>query len=230
MNRDSLRTSIVCSVYAHKEIEAVCVKNIIKYSRNYELFIVDANKPNEQNLSALWNRYAALASSEVIIFINSDACPTSSYEDEEINELCLSWNERLAHTLLHFPEVGIVGPMTDSCKNKKQILTSSSLYKLQDHIEIIDGTEYVNGFCFAVRTAIMQCMGIWFDAANFPFYGNEHDFIIRLRERGYKAAIDHGLFVNHVGEVSAKMKYSGEAFEIERKKGRDNMMEKHGHL
>lgn len=81
------------------------------------------------------------------------------------------------------PEGLTVDDMDEICRN---IASSESIF-----------VPLVNGFCFAVRRAAIDSVGL-FDEESFPMgYGEEDDFCLRVANHGMQCAVSLGSYVFH---------------------------------
>ncbi|SEH07736.1 glycosyltransferase [Candidatus Venteria ishoeyi] len=82
----------------------------------------------------------------------------------------------------------------------------------------------VNGFCFAVKRALIDKIG-YLDEENFPKgYGEENDYCLRAGDAGFKLAIADQLYVYHAKSKS----YSHERRAVLAKAGDSALKNKHG--
>jgi len=217
------KTSIICSVFAHNPVEDQCLRDLIHYSEDYELFICDG-KATKNSLSYLWNLYAEKADSDFLIFINSDASPVHNSIVSEQNGY--GWNLKLAESYYEQSWLGAVGPLTTICKNDRQLKNSYTWKEYEklsteDRYVILDGEQFLAGFCFGIpRKTFMHIGGL--DVENFPFYGNEKDLFFRIKyQMRLNSFIDRDVFVYHKGENSVRTLYNEAELKAVRKEARD---------
>lgn len=83
---------------------------------------------------------------------------------------------------------------------------------------------FVNGFCFAVKRAVIDAIG-FLDEEAFPEgYGEENDYCLRAADAGFSLAIADQGYVYHEKSKS----YSHERRRVLSKKGGDALKKKHG--
>ena len=222
------KTSIICSTFAHNDVEDECLKNIVQYSEDYELFVCDG-KATKNSLSYLWNHYAEKADADFLIFMNSDASPV--YNSVNSEQKGHGWNLKLAESFYNQRWLGAVGPVTTSCKNDLQLKNSRTwvegqkLTTEQRYIQLKDEV-FLAGFCFGIpKRTFMQVGG--FDAEAFPFYGNEKDLFFRIYHKMRLASfIDLDVFVWHKGENSIRTVYDDPALKEVRKEAREKFFDR----
>jgi len=82
---------------------------------------------------------------------------------------------------------------------------------------------FVNGFCFAIKRAVVDAIG-YFDEESFPDgYGEENDYCLRAADAGFELAIADHAYVYHAKSRS----YSHERRRELGKTGRSALLRKH---
>ena len=86
--------------------------------------------------------------------------------------------------------------------------------------------EFVNGFCFMIRTKVLKQIGLLDEQAFPQGYGEENDLCLRASEAGFKLAIADNCYVFHAKSKS----FGSERKEALSKAGHQKLIEKHGEL
>lgn len=171
------------------------------------------------------------ARSDVSIILNSDTLVTKG------------WLSGLVRCLFSDDKLGIVGPLSNAASwqnvpmlydehNKFAINRLPKAWSANDMAACLASlaqhdyprVSFVNGFCFAIKKAVVQQIGL-FDEQAFPLgYGEENDYCLRAIKAGFGLAIAHDVYVYH-----AKSKSFGHTQrEALSKLGSAKVTEKHG--
>lgn len=105
----------------------------------------------------------------------------------------------------------IVGPVTNYCAGlqKVQLPSYQSIDELnQEANALFESSEgeceevnWIIGFCMAFRRSLWEEVGD-FDASLWPCSGEEIDFALRAKEKGYKIGIAYDIYVHHKGSIT----------------------------
>jgi GT2 family glycosyltransferase/tetratricopeptide (TPR) repeat protein len=141
------------------------------------------------------NQAAAIASGEVIIFLNNDTIVSPGW----IEELLDPFDD---------PDVGAVGPRSNDVSGHQKIddpnyaassLASidrfSSSWREAHHGQVSECARLV-GFCLAVRTGVFRTLD-GFDEGYGLGGCEDDDLCMKLRTAGYRLFVAHGSFVHH---------------------------------
>ena len=204
---------IIIPVYNGFEALSICIKNLLENTQTKHKMVLynDAStdltiKPwlnklacqyehisvihNEKNLGYLKNvNQALLATKNDVVILNSDTQVTHD------------WLQQMAIIALE-PKVAIVCPLSDNATilslNKNALLSINHLnhfarqwYPLPTAV----------GSCMLVKRQVIDKLGV-FDEYYDPGYGEECDYSLRLRAKGYDIACAPASFVYHQGSVS----------------------------
>jgi GT2 family glycosyltransferase/predicted O-methyltransferase YrrM/glycosyltransferase involved in cell wall biosynthesis len=149
------------------------------------------------------NRGLVARKAEYVILLNSDTIVTPA------------WIDRLIACGESDPSIGIIGPLSNaaswqsvperySAKGDWAVneLPSSSLDRVSRIFSILHAPQYprvplVNGFCFAIKSTVIDTIGL-FDEELFPKgYGEENDYCLRTGKAGFSVAIADDCYLFH---------------------------------
>lgn len=155
------------------------------------------------------NEVLKAAKSDWIILVNSDAIVPK----DAIRKLIACGEQ--------FTCLGIVGPLSNAASWQSvpsridaggdlrvnelpEGVTADAMDRLCEEVGngLVPFVPLINGFCFAVRRAVVERIGL-FDHENFPIgYGEEDDFCLRAADAGFICGIATDTYVYHVKSVS----------------------------
>ncbi len=206
--------SIVIPVFNQHEMTEACLKSVRDNTKGYEVIFIDnGSKPplahtdgysfdvdvkiirNEENkgFPAAVNQGIQAAKGDVIILLNNDAIVTPG------------WSERLVSYLDRF---GVIGPLTNFCAGMQQTTVpayydEADLYRVasewqESHKGQVTEVRWVIGFCMAFKKSLYDELGA-FDESLWPCSGEEIDFCLRAKKKGYKVGIAKDVYIHHEG-------------------------------
>lgn len=173
------------------------LRKMIQENPNYRLI------ENKKNLgfAAGNNQGIALANGNYVLLLNNDTVVSEG------------WLARMLSVFKRYPEVGIVGPVSNNISGPQQVqgVSYQSLEEMphfakQWSAEHIGQTiEYyrVVGFCLLAKRAVIDRIGgldEQFGSGNFE----DDDFCLRAAATGYKARIVRDAFIHHAGSQTFK--------------------------
>jgi len=154
------------------------------------------------------NRGLLANEAEYAILLNSDTVVTPG------------WIERLMACGKSDPSIGIIGPISNAATWQSvperysphgdwavNELPLSSLDQISTIFSILHSPRYprvplVNGFCFAIKKAVIDAIGM-FDEELFPNgYGEENDYCLRAGKAGFSGAIADDCYLFHAKSKS----------------------------
>jgi glycosyltransferase involved in cell wall biosynthesis len=224
--------SIVIPVYNNHAMTDECLASIAANTSDYEIIIVDNGSipavsvefksiRNEENkgFPVAVNQGIRAAKGDIIILLNNDVIVTPE------------WTERFVY---HLDKYVIVAPLANYCAMLQQesaIATyhdEKSLYEAakewsQTHDREVEEVNYVIGFCMAFKKSLWEELGD-FDESIWPCSGEEIDFCLKARHKGYPIAIARDVYVHHYGSQTFK------AMEPEGLNYRDTCVRNDAHL
>jgi GT2 family glycosyltransferase/glycosyltransferase involved in cell wall biosynthesis len=177
------------------------------------------------------NRGLRAATAEYVVMLNSDTIvPTF-------------WLERLLECGNSDPRIGIVGPLSNaaSWQSIPECLSPAGDWAtnplppgmtVEDMALLVQARSprcfprvpVVNGFCFVIKRAVIDAIGL-FDEERFPKgYGEENDYCLRAADAGFHLAIADNAYVYHAKSKS----YGHQARETLAKQGSAALREKYG--
>lgn len=151
------------------------------------------------------NAGMAASDGEALVLLNSDT------------EVAPNWIEKLFDAFDSFPEVGIVGPMSNAASQQsipdhRSSTSNTAINPLPEGYDVARMDQwceeqaaeqasvlvpFVHGFCFAIKRKVLASIGMFNDEA-FPFgYGEENDFCLRATNAGHLLAVALHTFVFH---------------------------------
>lgn len=159
--------------------------------------------PQPSGYTKAANRGLAARQAEYAILLNSDTVVTPD------------WVERLMACGESDPSIGIIGPISNAATWQSvperysphgdwavNELPLSSLDRLASIFSVLHTPQYprvplVNGFCFAVKSTVIDAIGM-FDEELFPNgYGEENDYCLRAGKAGFSGAIADDCYLFH---------------------------------
>jgi len=173
----------------------------------------------------------ASLNTDYVILLNSDTVVTRS------------WLSNLTDCAESSDRIGIVGPLSNAASwqsvpyvfDENQQFAINILpdgVNIDEYAKLVTSfsrntypkAQFVNGFCFLIKRSVINDIGS-FDEVSFPRgYGEENDFCVRAKEKGFTLAIADNCYVYH-----AKSKSFGHQQRIELcEEGRKSLYLKHG--
>jgi len=188
--------------------------------------LLESSQPNGYTKAA--NRGLAARQAEYAILLNSDTVVTPD------------WIERLMACGESDPSIGIIGPISNAATWQSvperysrdgdwavNELPLWSLDRISTIFSILHTPQYprvplVNGFCFAVKSTVIDAIGL-LDEKLFPNgYGEENDYCLRAGKAGFSGAISDDCYLFHAKSRSysheTRRELSGQARLILRQK------------
>ena len=218
--------SIVVPVYNGVEQVRGCVESILAETRTpFELILVD-DASSDPAVADLLSNYALhgairvlrnqsnqgfvhsanvgmMASRHDVVLLNSDTEVSprwlakliiAAYSNPKIATVTPFSNAAGAFSV---PEIGVNAPIPFTF-NRLKMARLTERVSSRIYPDVPTG----NGFCIYIKRAVLDEMG-YFDEENFGRgYGEENDFCMRARKRGWRHIIDDSLFIYHRGNSS----------------------------
>lgn len=167
------------------------------------------NNPDNIGYTKTVNKGLRLAQSDYIITLNSDTIIPKNLIGSML--ACFSSN----------PKIGVVGPLSNaaSWQNVPNLIGDDGKFAINtipfnfntnefNHIvncasnHSFPSVDFVNGFCFMIKKAVLDTIGL-LDEQSFPMgYGEENDLCMRVSDAGYQLAIADNCYVFHAKSKS----------------------------
>ena len=166
-----------------------------------------------------------LAKGQYIILLNNDTLVSQG------------WLDKLLKLFNQQPEVGLIGPVTNSAGNEQRVeldgLNERSFEAIADaYIERQKGiwffTEKLGFFCVAMRGSVPEKIGYLDEKFGIGMFEDD-DYCLRARQAGFRLAVVEDCFVYHKGSVSFKKLATSDYLEIFNR-NRSYFFKKHGVL
>lgn len=143
------------------------------------------------------NEALGLASGNVIVLLNSDTVIPAGFAERVL--ACFASDEK----------IGLASPATSHCGlfsiPMKPGLTGTDVAvmdaPLRAHAPLYPTVILPDGFCFCIRRAVIDAIGL-FDERYNPGYYEETDYGMRARQAGWKTVLIDNLFVFHKAQAS----------------------------
>jgi GT2 family glycosyltransferase/glycosyltransferase involved in cell wall biosynthesis len=186
-----------------------------------------SDPPHGYSLAA--NAGLRASTSDYVVVLNSDTRVTRG------------WLEQIIHHGELHPELGILGPLSNAASHQSvpQRRDGGSWatnplpdWLTEDGMALLVATAprcdprlpFINGFCYVIRRAVMDAIGL-LDEARFPAgFGEENDYSLRAAEAGFGLGVVAGAYVFHAKSRSygtdARRKLAAGAYRV--------LHEKHG--
>ncbi len=158
---------------------------------------------NENNLGFVQtaNRGMAVSQEHDVVLLNSDTLVTEG------------WLAALQKAAYQHPSIGGANPLTNcasifSVPELSAFAQPTSLQKISRWIKnnqkgLAHDIPSAVGFCFYIKRCVIREVGL-FDEIFGRGYGEENDFCMKAKKRGYRFVLTNEAFVYHEGHVSMK--------------------------
>lgn len=180
----AMKCEIIIVKYGLPDLEQECIDSVLAYTEdvNYVLTAHD-NYEADEGLAKVWNDLIGASEAEYICLLNNDT------------RVERAWLSKLLEGFDEEPTLGIIGPVTNSStgpQGDRKHRTASKRFM---------PTRYpLVGFCMLFPRCIWEEVG-GFDE-EYEIYGEDSDFCMEVRERGYKWLIRTDVFIFHHGKSS----------------------------
>jgi len=225
---------IVCVHNGHDDV-ANCLESLIKHwSAGLQRLIIVDDKSDQAMVSML-QKFAAERDFVTIIRLDEQHYYTKAANKglaESSADICTllnsdtivteGWDQRIKATFKAFPQVGIVGPLSNAASTQslpfvKSSANQTAINTLPPSVTIDEFASFVrkeaagltfpfvplvHGFCLSISRKVIEAIG-YFDEEGFPRgYGEENDYCFRADDAGFILAVALDTFVYHVKSKS----------------------------
>jgi GT2 family glycosyltransferase/glycosyltransferase involved in cell wall biosynthesis len=216
------KTSIIILTHDNINYTKLCLNNILAHTAgmDYEVIVVDnassdgtvgmlknlaVTRPelkiilNEENQGFARgnNQGAAAATGDILIFLNNDTIVTPG------------WLPGLIR-YLQFPQIGMVGPVTNSSGNESRIdvdyrnldeMLAFAQNYTQTHSEQAFEIGMLAFLCVGLRRSVFQEIGPLDEQFGLGMFEDD-DYAIRIRQKNYQIICAQDVFIHHWGSAS----------------------------
>ena len=213
-------TSIILLTYNQLDCTKLCIESIRKFTPKgqYEIIVVDNNSTDgtieylksQEDLIVIYNNYNAgfpkgcnqgikIAKGDSILLLNNDTIVTPN------------WLNNLDKVLYSSDDIGVVGPISNSCSNGQAInviyqnidemIDFANLLNMQDSTDKCDLKQYLVGYCYLVKKSVIDKVGL-LDERFTPGNFEDNDLSLRILLEGYKLLLCKNVFIHHFGSTS----------------------------
>lgn len=174
-------------------VDIIVVKfNVPKYEREtvefvlrntqvpYHLRVYD-NYPDDKHLSTAWNDAIRFSDADYICLLNSDV------------QVSRGWLKKMLEVFYTHENVGAVGPITNLCGTHQSGFKGPTNAGLKP-------CNTLSGFCLLFPKIAWEAVD-GFDE-QYHLYGEDSDFVERLKRKGYTLWTHYGVHVFHHGHKS----------------------------
>lgn len=222
-----MKTNIIIPVHNQWNLLENCIDSIYKKTNNnFNIIVVNDGSDEETTFyceKLLKNKkiHKLIHNLESTGFSNScnqgiiysGKCDYYCFLNSDTLIITENWLEKFINISEEDSKIGCIGVLSNNATmqsigkknlNKNEIenygnwIVSLSENKLPE-------TTFINGFCFFIKSNIIEEIGL-FDCKVFPHYGSEDDYILRIREKGYKLIIADNIYIYHYSNQSYKSK------------------------
>ncbi len=195
------------------------LKNFATQHANVYVQLNDVNKGYAEGN----NDGIRLAQGEYVVLLNNDTL------------VPCGWLDRLLKVFNKQPDVGMVGPVTNSAGNEQRIeltgLNEKNFEKLsavyvERHKGVWFATEKLGFFCVAIRYTLIEKIGYLDEKFGIGMFEDD-DYCIRAKKAGFSFAVVEDCFVYHKGSVSFG-KLAVDSYRALFEKNRAYFRQKHG--
>ncbi|WP_412063962.1 glycosyltransferase family 2 protein [Rhizobium sp. SYY.PMSO] len=189
--------------------DAAMVSTLSKFAEGRDFVtIIRLNEQHYYTKAA--NKGLSESSADICTLLNSDTIVTQG------------WDQRIRATFKAFPQIGIVGPLSNAASTQslpfvKSSANQTAINSLPPGVSIDEFAAFVSkeaagqtfpfvplvhGFCLSISRKVIETIG-YFDEESFPRgYGEENDYCFRAEDAGFILAIAIDTFVYHVKSKS----------------------------
>lgn len=175
---------IIIVKYGLPELEQECIDSVLEHTGDvdYHLTVWD-NYELDEGLAKVWNDRIRETDAEFICLLNNDT------------RVEKGWLRKLLECFEEDEKLGAIGPMTNAATGPQGNRRNRTATK-----RLLDTRYPLVGFCLVFPRRLWEDIG-GFDE-EYEIYGEDSDFCMEVRERGYKWRIRTDVFIFHHGKSS----------------------------
>jgi GT2 family glycosyltransferase len=213
------RASVLIVTYGNLELTRLCLASLQRFAGKtpFEIILVDNGSTdgtpqwlreteasrllplavalNDENrgFAGANNQAASLARGDLLVFLNNDTVVTPG------------WLDRLVAHLDAHPDLGLIGPRTNSCGNEAELGTryadlDGMLRFAAEHTAdpTLSEPSMLTLFCAAIPAALYEQIGGLDEQYRVGMFEDD-DLTMAVRRAGRRVALAHDVFVHHYG-------------------------------
>jgi GT2 family glycosyltransferase len=226
------KVSIIIVTYNNIDLTKACIESILSKTdyHDYEIVVVDNGSadetpaflediekrfevvrvilnPDNRGFAKANNQGIEASKGKYIVLLNNDTIVTRG------------WITKFVNYLDRYPEIGLIGPVTNSCYNEAQITVPyedvsgldsfADLYTSEHEGEMSD-IKMLAFYCVAMRREIIEKVGLLDERFGIGMFEDD-DYSHRVRLIGYRIVCAEDIFIHHFGMASfGKLLENGE--------------------
>lgn len=230
------KASIIVTTYNNLKYNMLCIESILLKTDypNYEIIITDNNSTdgtkdyliaiekkfhnikvilNDENegFAKATNKGIRVSKGDYIVLLNNDTVVTKG------------WLTKFVNYLEKYPDIGLIGPVTNFCGNEAKI---SVTYKGLSDMDPFT-YNYTNAhsgeffdikmlalFCTAMRREIIEKVGLLDESFGIGMFEDD-DYSHRVKLKEYRVVCAEDIFIHHFGQVAfKKLIETGEYYDL----------------
>lgn len=147
-------------------------------SEPHEVLVIEDKK--RTGFAVTCNRGLAQAKGQLVCLLNDDVTVTAG------------WLKNMLAVFDHFPEVGLVGPVSDRVSGEQQREPLKGPISME--------VNRLVGFCLLIKREVIERIGGMDEA--YPAGFEDDDYTLRALSAGFRARIALDSFVHHMGHAT----------------------------
>jgi len=219
------KASIIVTTFNNLEYNTLCIESILLKTDhpNYEIIITDNNSTDgtqdyliaiekkfhhikiilngeNEGFAKATNKGIRVSKGDYIVLLNNDTVVTKG------------WLTKFINYLEKYPDIGLIGPITNFCGNEAKITVPyqdlSGIDSFAYHYTNAHSGEFFNIkmlalFCTAMRREIIEKVGLLDESFGIGMFEDD-DYSLRVKIKGYRVVCAEDIFIHHFGQVAFK--------------------------